>query len=199
MQTFQTINATEYPIRNCSAKREYPEIVGTLLHRHTISQQVANLGLLLNQVYAGQRIITMPILLGAMTFCADLERLLMFDVRRNPLYLANSESNHVQGKFTVLQEPTTSLADQRVLVIEDSIRSGLTPKFLRQYLLEKGVVEVRFATLLSVPSQRVIDEEADYTCFTVRDHLIAGYGMDYRGGLRHLPDVCVLDEHLRSP
>jgi len=48
--------------------------------------------------------------------------------------------------------------------------------------------------LLDKPARRAVSIEADYTGFTIDDHFVVGYGLDYHERFRQLPGVHVMEE-----
>ena len=55
----------------------------------------------------------------------------------------------------------------------------------------------RTCVLLDKPTRRVAEgtPTADYIGFTIPDLFVVGYGLDFAGRYRQLPDVCVLPQH----
>jgi hypothetical protein len=51
---------------------------------------------------------------------------------------------------------------------------------------------LEICALLSKPSRRQVDLEVKYVGFEVPDEFVVGYGIDYAGAYRNLPDICVL-------
>ena len=52
--------------------------------------------------------------------------------------------------------------------------------------------------MLDKPEGRIVDIEADYTCFTIPNEFVVGYGLDYDEYYRNLPYVGVLKEEGRE-
>ena len=54
-----------------------------------------------------------------------------------------------------------------------------------------GAAAVKTCVLLDKPTRRVAEglQVADYVGFTVPDVFVVGYGLDWDGHLRHLPDL----------
>jgi hypoxanthine phosphoribosyltransferase len=48
--------------------------------------------------------------------------------------------------------------------------------------------------LLSKPSRRQIDAAVEYIGFTIEDHFVVGYGLDFAEQFRNLPYIAVLDD-----
>jgi hypoxanthine phosphoribosyltransferase len=47
--------------------------------------------------------------------------------------------------------------------------------------------------LLSKPSRRQVDIDVKYVGFEVPDVFVVGYGIDYAGAYRNLPDILALE------
>ena len=79
-----------------------------------------------------------------------------------------------------------------VIVVEDIIDTGLTLSHLMKLLSERGARSIRIAALLDKPSRRKVVIEADYLGFTIENHFVVGYGLDYNQRYRNLPEICIL-------
>ena len=64
--------------------------------------------------------------------------------------------------------------------------------------IAREAASVKIATLLDKPEGRVVEIEADYTCFTIPNEFVVGYGLDYKENYRNLPYVGVLKEEVYS-
>ena len=69
-------------------------------------------------------------------------------------------------------------------------------KSLCELFREKKAASVKIATLLDKPEGRKVDIEADYTCFTIPNEFVVGYGLDFDENYRNLPYVGVLKEEV---
>ena len=50
------------------------------------------------------------------------------------------------------------------------------------------------ATLLSKPSRRLVNVHVDYVGFTIEDHFVVGYGLDFDERYRNVPFIGVLSK-----
>ena len=90
-----------------------------------------------------------------------------------------------------LDEP---LAGKHVLIVEDIIDSGRTLSYLIEILKQRNPADIRICTLLDKPSRRVKKEVVvDYTCFSIPDEFVVGYGLDYDQKYRNLPYIGVVE------
>jgi len=98
------------------------------------------------------------------------------------------------GSPKIAQGVRSPIRGQHVLVVEDIVDTGITTRFLLDYLKKRGAASVKLCALLSKPSRRQVDVTIDYLGFTVPDLFVVGYGLDYAQQYRYLPDICVLEE-----
>ena len=83
-----------------------------------------------------------------------------------------------------------------VLLVEDIVDSGHTLVKLKQLLGGRGAKSFTVVSLLDKPSRREVDVQADYSCFTVGNEFIVGYGLDYDQRYRNLPFIGVLKREI---
>ena len=102
------------------------------------------------------------------------------------------------GVINIKQDVTQDIKGRHVLFVEDIIDTGQTLKNLRDMFIEREAASVKIATLLDKPEGRVVEIEADYTCFTIPNEFVVGYGLDYKENYRNLPYVGVLKEEVYS-
>ena len=76
-------------------------------------------------------------------------------------------------------------------MVEDIVDTGLTVSFLLDRIRARGPRSLRVCALLSKPARRSTPVEIDYLGFAIPDEFVIGYGMDYLGHFRNLPDICI--------
>ena len=81
-----------------------------------------------------------------------------------------------------------------MLIVEDIIDSGRTLAYLIEILKQRGPKSIHLCTLLDKPERRVKKPvHVDYTCFTIPDEFVVGYGLDYDQKYRNLPYIGVVE------
>jgi hypoxanthine phosphoribosyltransferase len=98
------------------------------------------------------------------------------------------------GQVMVLKDVGSSLEGRNVIIVEDIVDTGLTLHYLQHIFKARAPRSVRTACLLSKPSRRQVDVHVDYVGFTIEDHFVVGYGLDYAEKYRNLPYIAVLGE-----
>ena len=76
-----------------------------------------------------------------------------------------------------------------MVLVEDIVDSGRTLNALVDAFAQRGASEVRTVVLLDKPDARVQAFEPDEAGFTIPNDFVLGYGLDYDGLGRNLPDI----------
>ena len=100
------------------------------------------------------------------------------------------------GKLTIKKDIDSDVR-KRVLIIEDIIDTGITLSTLKR-VRKRGAEDIKVVTMLSKPSRRMVDFQADFTGFEVPDVFVVGYGLDYADKYRNLPYIASLKACLRK-
>lgn len=135
------------------------------------------------------------VLKGAFLFLADLVRVMDMKVTLDFMALSSyAKGTTSSGEVRLLKDLDAALEGRHVLIVEDIVDTGLTLHYLQEILAARGPKSVRTACLLSKPSRRRIDVRVEYIGFTIEDHFVVGYGLDYAEGYRNLPHIAVLEQ-----
>ena len=171
----------------------HKDVQEILFTEEAVAERVRELGAEITRDYEGKDLLVIGILKGASIFMAELvkrvDRLVTIDFMAVSSYGASSESS---GVVRILKDLDQSIEGRDVLIVEDIIDTGLTLVYLKNLLEGRKAASVKVAALLDKPERHKVDIRADYLGFTVPDHFIVGYGLDYAEQYRNLPYVGVL-------
>jgi len=160
------------------------------LDREAIAVRVAELGAAITRDHRGLPLHLICVLNGAFLFMADLVRAidlpLTIDFISVASYGSRTESS---GEVRLVKDLDQSLKGKHVVLVEDIVDTGLTMRYLLQYLEGRGPLSVRVAALLSKPSRRLVPVAIDYLGFEIDDAFVYGYGLDVEHRYRNLPFV----------
>lgn len=169
------------------------DVERVLVSEAEMQAKIAELGAQISQDYAGKDLVVVGILKGAALFTSDLFRAITIpaelDFMRISSYGASTKST---GVHRVLLDLDYTLEGRHVLIVEDIVDTGLTIKFLKEYLSQRGPASLKAASLLDKPSRRKVDVTVDYRGFEVPDLFVVGNGLDFGEKYRNLRDICVL-------
>lgn len=117
---------------------------------------------------------------GAFVFAAELaKRLTIGEVEFAFVKCSSYVGTCSNKNLTMSLEPTIDVAGRQVIVLEDIVDTGLTYEFLKQYLTQKGALDVKIATLCVKKEVFKNKYPLDYVGLEVEDKFIVGYGLDY--------------------
>jgi hypoxanthine phosphoribosyltransferase len=163
------------------------------LGQEAIAERIRELGAAIARDHAGQPLHLICVLNGAFLFMADLVRAidapLTVDFISVSSYGSRTESS---GEVRLVKDLDQSLKGKNVVLVEDIVDTGLTMRYLLQYLEGRGPLSVKVAALLSKPSRRVVEVPVDYVGFEIEDAFVYGYGLDVDHHSRNLPFVTSL-------
>lgn len=166
--------------------------MNVLLSRDRIQERVREMGREIARDYAGTEPHVVGVLKGACTFMTDLCR--EIDLPLTLDYIAVSSygaATKSSGEVRLVKDLDQGLEARDLLVVEDIVDTGLTLNYLVNVLRARGPRTLKIATLLSKPSRRLVEIPVDYVGFTIDDHFVVGYGLDYNERYRNLQDVVV--------
>ena len=175
------------------------DIRDILIDRYAIQARVYKMAQEIAGDYEGREFLLMPLLTGSIIFVADLVRHLPVRMRIDVMAVSSYPGKSTSNQGTrVLYPNTFDVKGKHVLVIDDILDSGRTLSSVRNLLVESGSASVGTCVLLKkqLPTKPLI--EADYIGFTIPDEFVVGYGLDFDGYYRNLPDIAVLHKRVFS-
>ena len=163
-----------------------------LLSEAQIQKRVAEMALEIRNDYPDD-LYVIAVLKGAFIFLSDLVRNMDGNVSMDFMALSSyAKGTTSSGEVRLLKDLDTSLDGKDVLIVEDIVDTGLTLTYLQDILRARGPRVLRTACLLSKPSRRQVDVKVEYVGFTIEDHFVVGYGLDYAQRYRNLPYIGIL-------
>ncbi len=160
-----------------------------LISARKIHKRVLELGREISADHAGKPLIVLALLDGAFCFVADLVRAINLPHVTLRFIRATSYGRRIVSSGQVKLEEMPDLGNQHVLLVDDILDTGRTLQACKKKL--ENAASVHTCVLLNKPMRRVPDglQCADYIGFTIPDVFVVGYGLDYDGHYRHLPDI----------
>ncbi|RUM35057.1 MAG: hypoxanthine phosphoribosyltransferase [Archaeoglobus sp.] len=157
-----------------------------LIGRDEIGRRVKELAEEISRDYESP--LMLGILNGAFIFMADLVREMKIPVEIEFVRVKSYRGVNTTGKVEILMD-VSDVKDKDVLIVEDIVDTGITMNFLVKRVMKRGASSVKVCTLLDKPSRRIVDVIPDYVGFTIPDYFVVGYGLDYNGMYRELPEI----------
>lgn len=171
-----------------------------LLNEARITERIKAMAAEINTAYAGcERLVVVGLLKGSFMFLSDLVKHLNVPCQIEFIRLASYHGGmQSTGKIKQVDLSLPSLEEADVLIVEDIIDTGLTMKFLLNYLNDLHLTKsLKVATLLDKPEARTEESahiKPDFTGFAIGKQFVVGYGLDYDGYYRNLPYIGVMEQ-----
>ena len=131
----------------------------------------------------------LAVLNGSFMFAASLIKRIDFPCEISFVKLASYHGERSSGKMTELIGISDALVGRNIIVIEDIVDTGNTYESLMTTLLRHNPKSVKIATMLLKPDVYNKELPVDYAAMEIPNDFIVGYGLDYNGQGRNLPDI----------
>lgn len=155
-----------------------------------IKNRISQLGEQISRDYQGKHLDVVCVLCGSFVFAADLVR--QIQVPQTVSFIGASSyhgGTETSGQVEITLDLKHDIKGREILLVEDIVDTGITLTHLRQLLLKRSPKSLKLASLLHKPSRTVSPVHIDYLGFTIEDHFVIGYGLDYDGRFRELPHI----------
>ncbi|MCW4468948.1 hypoxanthine phosphoribosyltransferase [Flavobacterium sp. MFBS3-15] len=103
--------------------------------------------------------------------------------------MASYEGTKTTGDIKQLIGLGQNLEGRTVVIIEDIVDTGNTIVELKKMFESQNVKQLKIATLFFKPEAYTKDIALDYIGFEIPNKFIVGYGLDYDGLGRNLPEI----------
>lgn len=176
------------------------DLTDILYTEEQIHAKIAELSRRIEADYAGEKLLLVGVLRGAVMVMADLARELKLpgiemDWMAVSSYGAGTQSS---GVVRILKDLDSDLSGRKVLIVEDIIDSGLTLSWLRGNLESRGADSVEICSLLRKPDAAKVEVDVKYSGFDIPNAFVVGYGLDFAEKYRNLRGIAVLAPHVYS-
>lgn len=166
-----------------------------LIHDHVaLGDATRRIGAEIDQLLGGGSAVFITVMQGALIFAGQLatsiKAPLIFDYVHATRYRGTTRG----GELEWIKRPSTSLAGQTVLLVDDILDEGHTLNAIRDFCLQQGAARVLLVVLCVKQHGRgVADMRADFVGVEVPDRYVFGYGMDFHEQGRNLAAIYAVD------
>lgn len=164
------------------------EFVQTISNEEIVAE-VKRVAAAINRDYAGKRPLLLGVLNGCFMFAAELMRNLELECEISFVKLSSYQGVDSTGSVREVLGLSEPVEGRDVIIVEDIVDTGLTMKNMLETLALGNPASVEIASLFVKPSRLQVPVDVKYGVFTIPDRFIVGYGLDYDGLGRNLPDV----------
>lgn len=173
------------------------DIKEVLYTEEEIRLKIKEIGKCISEDYSGKDLMLIGVLKGSVVFMADLMKEITIPCTMDFMAVSSyGNSTKTSGVVRILKDLDFEIEGKHVLIVEDIIDSGITLKYLVDYLKGRKPASLEIACLLNKPERRKVELNAKYMGFTVPDYFLVGYGLDYAEKYRNLPYIGILKEEI---
>lgn len=175
-------------------KQDIKEILFT---EEQLRKKIKEIGTKISEDYEGKELMLVGILKGSVPFMADLMKEISIPCTMDFMAVSSyGNSTKTSGVVRILKDLDFEIENKNILIVEDIIDSGITLKYLTEYLKGRKPTSIEIAALLNKPERRISEVNAKYIGYNVPDYFLVGYGLDYGEKYRNLPYIGILKEEV---
>jgi hypoxanthine phosphoribosyltransferase len=158
-----------------------------------IARAVTRVAVEINRETREERPLFLVVLNGAFMFAADLlKEITVEGTSVTFTRLASYEGTASTGQVRELVGVDGEIAGRNVVIVEDIVDTGRSLVHLKETLAGYRPASVKIAALFYKPDALVHDVTIDYRGIALENDFVVGYGLDYDGLGRNLPDLYTL-------
>lgn len=166
----------------------------TLIDARTLEEGITRLASEVDRDQDGRPVLLVGILKGSVFFLCDLAKKMKTPVSLDFLQVSSYGSGtKSSGNVRLLRDLSTDVAGREVVIVEDIVDTGRTLHKIVEILGTRHPKSVKICALLKkrIPGNEGIP--VDYLGFTIDDHFVVGYGLDFAESYRNLPFIGILE------
>lgn len=169
--------------------KKMPEFI-EVISADEIKKSTSDLAKKISTDYKGSDLVLIGALKGAFIFLADLARALDIPTQIGFVGVSSYGSGtETSGSVSLNRELDIPVKDKHVIIVEDIIDTGLTLKYIVNYIKSFNPRTVKVCSLIDKSERRKVDVAVDYACHRISEGFLVGYGLDHAENYRNLPAV----------
>lgn len=159
-----------------------------------LQQRIQEIAKELDRELAGKRPLFIAILNGSFMFAADLFKYLTIEAEISFIKLASYKGMKSSGNVIQAIGLDEDVYGRTVVILEDIVDTGKTLHQFLPQLVHQQPKEMLVVALLHKPEATTHHIDINYLGFSVPNKFLLGYGLDYDGLGRNLPEIYQLEE-----
>lgn len=154
-----------------------------------INQAIKSLAEKISTDYKEETPIFVGVLNGAFMFLGELMKNYKGNCEVSFTKLASYHGTSTTGRMKNLIGLNENIENRNIIIVEDIVDTGHTLDYLMKILIEKNPKSIKTATLFFKPEAYKKNIKIDYIGMEIPNKFIVGYGLDYDGLGRNLPEI----------
>ena len=167
-----------------------------LVDTGALRRRIVELAAELDDALAGSEPILIGVLKGSAMFMSDLARAMRIPLSIDFLSIT-AYAGGGGGVVRIVKDLDQSVEGRDVVIVEDIVDTGLTLNYLRNTLSQRGAASLRTVSLLDKAVRRIIPVPVEFVGFEIPDAFVVGYGLDFQGLYRNVPEILAVRDIAR--
>ncbi len=164
------------------------------LSEKEIQTAIKKIAVCLEEDYKDKRPLFIAILNGSFMFAADLFKHLKIDAEICFIKLASYKGTKSTGHVITSIGLDTEVFNRHVVILEDIVDTGKTLNEFLPKLKHQQPASLKITALLHKAEATVFPIPIDYLGFSIPNKFVVGYGLDFDGLGRNIPEILQLAE-----
>jgi len=122
-------------------------------------------------------------------FAADLFKSLTIEAEICFIKLASYKGTRSTGHVITSIGLDADITNRHIIILEDIIDTGKTMHNFLPQVINQQPLSLKIAVLLHKPEATEFEVKIDYCCFSIPNKFVIGYGLDYDGFGRNIPEI----------
>ena len=158
-----------------------------------IEEKITGMAAQISKDYEGKKPLFIAVLNGSFLFAADLFRKLTIEAEISFIKLASYKGTTSTGNVVTAIGLEESLFERHVILLEDIVDTGRTLHHFLPQLQHQGPTSIEIVALLTKPEALQYPIHPAYKGFDIPNKFVVGYGLDYDGLGRNIPEILQLE------
>jgi hypoxanthine phosphoribosyltransferase len=156
---------------------------------NSLQQRVAEIGTEISKDFKEDCPILLGVLNGSFIFLSDLAKSISIPMQISFVKVSSYSGTSSTGNVKNLLGLDIDLKNRSVIIVEDIIDTGLSMKHLLEMVQKENPKKIAIATLLLKPEALAHPLSVNYIGYEIPNKFVVGYGMDFDGLGRNLPEL----------
>ena len=159
------------------------------ISKKNINKRIQEIASQISDRYDKKNPIFIGILNGSFIFIADLIRNLEIDCEVDFLKISSYKGKKSTGEIVMSKSLDLDIKNRSIIIVEDIIDSGMSIKFIYNYLNDFNPKDISIVSLLAKKSISKLNFKIDFIGFEISSEFVVGYGLDYDQRFRNLDSI----------
>ncbi|MBD8388011.1 hypoxanthine phosphoribosyltransferase [Dysgonomonas sp. BGC7] len=159
------------------------------LTQEVIEKAIGDIAEKMNKDLAEKDPLFICVLNGSFIYAAELMKRVSIPCEVSFVKMSSYQGISSSGKIKEIYGLEEDIKGRTVVVVEDIVDTGYTMSLMLEQLVCDEPKEILVSTMLLKPEALKVDVKLDYVAMEIPSDFIVGYGLDYDGYGRNLPDI----------